>query len=1117
MDLKSSKKILIVDSLRSDCILLSAIFIKDYSLIEAYNETDAVEALNSIKDINAILLNVMEPDLDGYHLLQYINEHPAFSYIPIVAITDGVDEESQIRALDSGASDIISKPFRPKLVLHRINSIISRAESTHVIQQNELYRNQLKQQEKYIHLSEIDTITGIYNKSAFCHHASELIKNNPDKHYVILRFDIDHYKVFKDIYGIQEGQYLLRSIAKMLEQNQKWIKIYGHLEGDHYIVCIEKSYIDMYIEKFADFIKHAIGKNYPDFEIISRIGLYVVSDPELDINIMCDRALLALYSIKGTFSTSYAYYEDSMRQSLIEEQKIVKEVTLALQSDQFLLYLQPQINYSEKKIIGAEALVRWNHPTKGMILPGRFISLLERNGLISKLDEFIWEAACKQLHSWLDLGFDSIAISVNISRVDIYNLRLCDIICSLVKRYNVPPHLLHLEITESAYMDNSKQLINVVKELQQHGFIVEMDDFGSGYSSLHALKDVPVNVLKLDLKFLRGNENQSRGGNILSSIVRMTHWLQLPVIAEGVETAEQAEYLKSIGCLLMQGYFFAGPMPVKEFEKLLIKCGKTSKLNIDSRVNIKEAADFWDATAQSTILFNSFVGGAAIIEYRQGQVEIIRTNDKYFEVLETTREDYIGWEGRFMERFIGSSRDTFTNMLEEAIKTGQETSCETQNNAFVEGGSPMWIHTRARLLAQKDECYIFYLSIGNITEYKRLLHDNAALSQQLSSIMQSIPGGILTLKITNKIEILYFNDAFPKMFGFEEDEYKQLFRQNVIKTAHPDDRRKILQAIQDVLKNNENSMNVIYRSVKKDGSYLWIRVSGKIMNQTADAIYACAVITDINDLVLSHQIITEQSEKIRNQRITLKNVCDAAPCGIIQYEYSDNKLSIVDFNDMTWKLFGYSSAEAFLSEQTGFPIERIHPDDKATILSYINKVLSTKENTSLECRIIHKDGSIRFFRLFLQIEQENNNIHSMYSMFMDITKQKMAVIGRYNGVLFSLFDYVIQLNYSTNTITKMSFREESTTLNELCGNIQDVIPSWIKKYATAEDRDSLMEFIYGAKPPLNSSKSITYRIFRPHKPSLWLKSYMINMDDSVCLICSTDINNIQADSSILEA
>lgn len=295
---------------------------------------------------------------------------------------------------------------------------------------------------------------------------------------------------------------------------------------------------------------------------------------------MCDRALTACNSIKGKYGISFAYYDDTFRQKTLSEQFILDGMRVALKEKQFVVYYQPKYALSTEEIIGAEALVRWQHPQKGLMSPAEFIPLFERNGFITDLDIYVWDAVCSDLNSWIREGKHIIPISVNVSRTDIYNPELPDILCALTDKYGIPISLLHLEITETAYTEDSDQLINTVNKLIELGFLIEMDDFGSGYSSLNMLSELPINILKLDMSFINESAND-RKKRILRVITYLARELNLPVVAEGVETEKQVLLLRELGCDYAQGYYYARPKSKEDFIKLMQEdTGKSDTQNV---------------------------------------------------------------------------------------------------------------------------------------------------------------------------------------------------------------------------------------------------------------------------------------------------------------------------------------------------------------------------------------------------------------------------------------------------------------------------------------------------------------------------------------------------------
>lgn len=334
------------------------------------------------------------------------------------------------------------------------------------------------------------------------------------------------------------------------------------------LLCIAKSKF----EAMELFLKngntmHVKNVNYP---IMNHMGVYEVKDLSISVAAMCDRALFAIDSIKNDMQKSIAYYDSQIRKKMLQEKAIMRDLLSAFEKEEFTVYLQPQISHSTRTIVGAEILVRWLHPEKGVIPPNVFIPLIENNGLVSKLDQYIWHKACEVLKRYEKRGI-KISLSVNISVKDFYYLDLYKEFMSLIQKFDIEPSRLKLEITESAVMLDVPKQVTLIRKLQAEGFVIEMDDFGSGYSSLNTLKDIPVDILKLDMKFMEQAQDPERSVNILQMVVGMAKKLRMPVIAEGVETKEQADFLGSIGCDIVQGYYYARPVPVDEFDGLLEK------------------------------------------------------------------------------------------------------------------------------------------------------------------------------------------------------------------------------------------------------------------------------------------------------------------------------------------------------------------------------------------------------------------------------------------------------------------------------------------------------------------------------------------------------------------
>lgn len=415
----------------------------------------------------------------------------------------------------------------------------------------------------------INSMTGLLNIDGFSIEVERLIRENPDEDYYIVVRDINDFKVFNELYGRTKGdeflKYMADNYSKIIADTHG---VCGYLGADDFVACYSCSSIEKFEE--VSFKVSEIVRNFPvDYKFITTAGVYKIEEDNMPVTAMCDRAKLALNEA-NKIMRPYEIYDDKMRANLIISQEIVNDFPYALKSQQFKVYLQPQYNINNGKIVGAEALVRWTHPVKGIIQPGEFIPVLEKNGLISQLDSFIAEEICRLMKLFNDtIGDLPPAIAMNLSRADIFRPELISELNAIRERYDMPPIVLRLEITESVYVSRPDYMSKFVNNLRNIGYKVEMDDFGSGYSSLNALKDLEIDLLKLDMEFL-SSINTEKGSKIIKAVVAMADAIGVPVLTEGVETKEQVDFLKSIGCKYVQGYYFAKPMSIEDYIKLIL-------------------------------------------------------------------------------------------------------------------------------------------------------------------------------------------------------------------------------------------------------------------------------------------------------------------------------------------------------------------------------------------------------------------------------------------------------------------------------------------------------------------------------------------------------------------
>lgn len=557
----SRRKILVVEDNDLNRSLLCQILISNYDVLEAENGEEALKLLKQYGEgISLILLDIVMPVMDGYTFLSIMKADPSYSFIPVIVTTQNDGESDEVAALSHGATDFVAKPYKPQVILHRVASIINLRETAAMI-------NQIQ----------YDQLTGLYSKAFFFQRVKEILLRNPDRKYDIICSDIENFKLINDVFGIPTGDRLLQIIADMYKTKVKDIGICGRLNSDRFACLLEHNVEysnDMFNGVSADVNSYLEVRN-----IVLKWGIYYIDDSTISVEQMCDRALLAAHSIKGQYGKYFAVYDDQLRNQLLRDQAITDSMEEALADNQFLVYLQPKYRIKDENLVGAEALVRWIHPKLGFQAPDKFIPLFEKNGFITKLDQYIWDKTCALIREWDDTGHTPISVSVNVSRADIYNADLADILIKIIEKYDLAPSRLHLEITESAYTENPKQIIDTVNHLRELGFIIEMDDFGSGYSSLNMLNEMPIDILKLDMKFIQNETAKPNSQGILQFIIDLARWMHVSVVAEGVETKEQLNRLSEIGCDYVQGYYFARPLPQAEFEKLLSSQGNKNAVS----------------------------------------------------------------------------------------------------------------------------------------------------------------------------------------------------------------------------------------------------------------------------------------------------------------------------------------------------------------------------------------------------------------------------------------------------------------------------------------------------------------------------------------------------------
>ena len=543
--------VLVVDDQEINRDALEAILEDDYEIIHAENGKEALEAMERRQDdLSIVLLDLMMPVMDGYEVLEKVRADEQLGRIPVIVLT--ADKNAELQALKLGAADFITKPFDvPEVILARVNRII-----------------ELSEGRKLISAAETDKLTQLYNRDFFFEYAERLFRYHSELHMDAVVMNIEQFHSINDAQGREFGNEVLRLIggavrAFLAETNG----IASRIEADHFdIYCAAQPDYAAMLERFQD----RANRSFPNVSVRLRMGVMPWREGIGPIQ-MFDRARTACNMMRGNYQNPLMIYDEDMRKREQMNQRLLNDLNRAVEEKQLKVFYQPKydVQCDPPRLSSAEALIRWQHPELGMISPGAFIPLFEGNGLISVIDGFVWREAARQVRLWKEEYALTVPVSVNLSRADVFDPTLEDRLVRLVRENGLDFGDVKLEVTESAYTDNAKDLLDVIRRLRGIGFEVEMDDFGSGYSSLNMLADMPIDVLKMDMAFVRNIESSDADYMLVKLILDIAKHLKLKVVAEGVETAGQLALLKDAGCDLVQGYYFSRPVPPEEFRALI--------------------------------------------------------------------------------------------------------------------------------------------------------------------------------------------------------------------------------------------------------------------------------------------------------------------------------------------------------------------------------------------------------------------------------------------------------------------------------------------------------------------------------------------------------------------
>ena len=708
-------KVLLVGHNPVDEKTLSDILSPFYEIVISNAEDTILEQLQDKDDVISTAIFNFEAALECLKAIRMI---PALEEFPVLVSTLHGSGQIENELLEYGVVDFLKQPFDARRVINRVKTCIK-----------------LFNANKIIFELERDELTGLFTRKAFLRRAEKVRAENPHKKFAVIAFDFDNFKSSNTLYGETKCNEFLAYTAKRLKGLIPH-SIVGRYGGDQFILFFAYEGDGVDVERIK-YLSKSILDAAPIPHQIVKCGINTPISHDLPFVVCCDRAFLAIQQIKGIYGKDIAFFETDLQKHLLDEQHINETMESALENGEFKVFYQPKHESITGKIVGAEALVRWIHPEYGFMSPGEFIPLFEKNGFITKLDMYILEQVCKDIKKWKEKKYTIVPISVNVSRRDFLEAGCIDKQIQIIESYGIEHAYVHMEVTESLYSENTEIIISQLKKVQELGFMIEMDDFGSGYSSLGLLSTFPLNILKLDITFVR---NFRQNEIVIENIIKMAHKLGLLTVAEGAETDEQVATLKTLGCDFIQGFYFSKPLPIEEYEKYIndIEILKGSK-----RVNTANLEDTnWHETEEVLLAVNEVaesVPGGFFSYHADGDLEIISFNQKLVEIFGCKdAEEFREYTGNSFKGIVYLDDFEYVQKsINAQIKKDNDLDY-VEYRIKAKDGTMKYVKDYGRFVKTKKYGDIFYVFLNDVTEEERWRADAANKTIQNMELEQTV-------------------------------------------------------------------------------------------------------------------------------------------------------------------------------------------------------------------------------------------------------------------------------------------------------------------------------------------------------------------------------------------
>lgn len=803
-----------------------------------------------------------------------------------------------------------------------------------------------------------------FDKNEFFKRAEETLRQSEaGVSWCMLAVDIEKLKLFNEWYGRQAGDSLLSDIVDCIKKFQEQLNgVAGYFENDDFALLVpyDEAQIDLFYQAITSLIKSHSGK----INVLPAIGIYEIIDKKTPAFKAYDRANLACTAVKGNYIDRIKKFDQKMLDKLESEYLLFSDIQKAFQNKEFTFVLQPKCHMKSGNIVGAEALARWNSREKGVISPGVFIPFLEKSGYIAELDIYIWEEVCKWLRRMLDSGFPVVPVSVNVSRADLYSVDVPAYFDSLIQKYDLSPKLIEIEITESAYIDDHGVINQTITKLHESGFRILMDDFGSAYSSLNMLKDISVDVLKIDMRFLNMDvSNTGKGLDILETVCNMASILGLGIIVEGVETEEQRNYLLTMKCIYGQGYYFYRPLSTDDFEeKLRNNVNDHAEEVYDENNERLYLKDLLSQDIFSEIMINNMLGAVAFYDVYDGQINVTRYNEQYATLIGnetfTSETSIRSGEELYQEDFM-----KMFQMFDDAQKN-RHLGAELDVRRCRPDGTDMWLHMRTFFLHKQNGHAVYYSSVSDVTKMHRA-------NEALKFLNNDMPGGYYRHANNADCDFIHISERFLNIFGFTREEIEQQFDNKFMNMVHPEDRATVLRSI-TAMEQNGGNYSQPYRMRSKNG-YILVVDQSRLIRYQGTEFFQGIILYDLDRYKWMGTSSDEVSQK--------DAVMQWGPCGIFQSE-ADGGHSFEYVSDSMLTTLGYSRRE-FLKKFDNCTENLVYAEDRARISEEIAQQINEGQYVSCEYRIEMADGSLKWFYSYARLLTDTNGKRWFYTCITD--------------------------------------------------------------------------------------------------------------------------------------